>query len=373
MNFYFQRLRRSLPPSLIRRMSTSTWTTTTSATGLPTLESDPVRTRSSSFRHSRENTPGSSPQGSRSNSPSPSSPTTISLTIPKSRSFSLASTMSSPNSQGKRSGRDRRGFHQSEGNISACSSGGLSPSSATTTSFKPDKSPSPLASTPENVKELGRSISEPPPASYSSSTASASPSLPAGVKSTPGVTITKDLHRRLNITSDYESSDSPGSSDHSDNVTNIDDTLPCSQSSETVTVASRAPGRGDPDGDIHTVSSVQVSFIVFWSTCTSHNRFYYRPQRSCGKVMILHLSVILYTVGGGCIPACTWANTPPGQTPPQGRPPRKTPPQAAPPWADTPQQTATVADGTHPTGMHSCFLKKIHIENYSNMIEPSSL
>ena len=26
-----------------------------------------------------------------------------------------------------------------------------------------------------------------------------------------------------------------------------------------------------------------------------------------------------------------------------------------PPWADTPRQTATAADGTHPTGMHSCF------------------
>ena len=243
-------------------MSTSTWTTTTSATGLPTLESDPVRTRSSSFRHSRDNTPGSSPQGSRSNSPSPSSPTTISLTIPKSRSFSLASAMSSSNSPGKRSGRDRRGFHQSEGNISACSSGGLSPSSGATTSLKPDKSPSPLASTPENVKELGRSISEPPPTSYSPSTVGASPSVPAGVRYTPGVTITKDLHRRLNITSDYESSDSPGSSDHSDNVTNIDDTLPCSRSSEAVTLASRAPDRAESNSDIHTVSSEQVSITV---------------------------------------------------------------------------------------------------------------
>ena len=27
-------------------------------------------------------------------------------------------------------------------------------------------------------------------------------------------------------------------------------------------------------------------------------RFYYRPQRSCGKVMFLHLSVILSTGGG---------------------------------------------------------------------------
>ena len=31
------------------------------------------------------------------------------------------------------------------------------------------------------------------------------------------------LSKRLNITSDYESSDSPSSSDHSDNVTSVDD------------------------------------------------------------------------------------------------------------------------------------------------------
>ncbi|KPP74479.1 hypothetical protein Z043_106360 [Scleropages formosus] len=37
-----QRLRRSLPPGLLRRVS-STWTTTTSATGLPTIEPGPVR------------------------------------------------------------------------------------------------------------------------------------------------------------------------------------------------------------------------------------------------------------------------------------------------------------------------------------------
>ncbi|XP_022650232.1 cGMP-inhibited 3',5'-cyclic phosphodiesterase A-like isoform X2 [Varroa destructor] len=43
------KLRRHLPPSLLRRMSTSTWTTTTSATGMPTLEPEPSRKRSTSF------------------------------------------------------------------------------------------------------------------------------------------------------------------------------------------------------------------------------------------------------------------------------------------------------------------------------------
>ncbi|XP_056298049.1 cGMP-inhibited 3',5'-cyclic phosphodiesterase 3A-like [Pseudoliparis swirei] len=48
------RLRRSLPPGLLRRIS-STWTTTTSATGLPTLEPGPVRRdRSASIRHAAD-------------------------------------------------------------------------------------------------------------------------------------------------------------------------------------------------------------------------------------------------------------------------------------------------------------------------------
>ena len=43
---------------------------------------------------------------------------------------------------------------------------------------------------------------------------------------------------------------------------------------------------------------------------------YYRPQHSCGNVMILHLSIILSTGGGGgwgwrvCILACIGADTP---------------------------------------------------------------
>ena len=47
---------------------------------------------------------------------------------------------------------------------------------------------------------------------------------------------------------------------------------------------------------------------------------FYRPQHSCGKVMFLHPSVILFTWGG------VW-QTPPG---------RHTPGQTHPPWEDTP-------------------------------------
>ena len=71
---------------------------------------------------------------------------------------------------------------------------------------------------------------------------------------------------------------------------------------------------------------------------------------------------------GGCM-AVTPRQTPPGRRPPRQTPPSKTPsladtplPGHTPsPWADTPlgrqpppPETATVADGTHPTGMHSC-------------------
>ena len=59
---------------------------------------------------------------------------------------------------------------------------------------------------------------------------------------------------------------------------------------------------------------------------------YYRPQRSWGKVMFLHVSVILFTRGGGVCPIACW-DTPPepeAGTPPQTRgrhPPRPgTPP-----------------------------------------------
>ena len=69
----------------------------------------------------------------------------------------------------------------------------------------------------------------------------------------------------------------------------------------------------------------------------------YRPQRSCSKVMFLHLSAILST--GGYLPQYMLRYTPPGQTPPEQTPPGQTPPPPA----------VTAADGTHPTGMHSCF------------------
>ncbi|XP_071352556.1 cGMP-inhibited 3',5'-cyclic phosphodiesterase 3A-like isoform X2 [Trachinotus anak] len=70
-----KRLRRSLPPGLLRRIS-STWTTTTSATGLPTIEPGPVRRdRSASIKHT---TDGESWNSS------------VMMTISKSRSMSAS-------------------------------------------------------------------------------------------------------------------------------------------------------------------------------------------------------------------------------------------------------------------------------------------
>ena len=69
---------------------------------------------------------------------------------------------------------------------------------------------------------------------------------------------------------------------------------------------------------------------------------------SCGKVMFYRcLSVHM---GGRC--------TSPLGRHPQGRPPRQNTPQAI-----HPPETATAADGTHPTGMHSCLLNEYNTRN----------
>ena len=57
----------------------------------------------------------------------------------------------------------------------------------------------------------------------------------------------------------------------------------------------------------------------------------------------------------GQTPPC---KQPPGQIPPPGRHPSTHPPQANTTRPDTLQQTATAADGTNPTGMHSCLYIK---------------
>ncbi|XP_008511776.2 cGMP-inhibited 3',5'-cyclic phosphodiesterase 3A [Equus przewalskii] len=84
-----KRLRRSLPPGLLRRVS-STWTTTTSATGLPTLEPAPVRRdRSASMKlHEAPSSSAVSPDSW--NNP-------VMMTLTKSRSFTSSYAVSAAN------------------------------------------------------------------------------------------------------------------------------------------------------------------------------------------------------------------------------------------------------------------------------------
>ncbi|RXM98691.1 cGMP-inhibited 3',5'-cyclic phosphodiesterase A [Acipenser ruthenus] len=85
-----KRLRRSLPPGLLRRIS-STWTTTTSATGLPTIEPGPVRRdRSGSIKPVHEAATSSTANSDPWNN-------SIMLTINKSRSLSASYAAPSAN------------------------------------------------------------------------------------------------------------------------------------------------------------------------------------------------------------------------------------------------------------------------------------
>ena len=95
-------------------------------------------------------------------------------------------------------------------------------------------------------------------------------------------------------------------------------------------------------------------------------RFYYRPQRSWGKVMFLHVWVILFTggvlsqhalqqVSGGVLSqhALQMVSQHALQQVSRGSAPRKGLLGGC--LVDTPG-TATAAGGTHPTGMHSCLI-----------------
>ena len=85
---------------------------------------------------------------------------------------------------------------------------------------------------------------------------------------------------------------------------------------------------------------------------------FYRPQRSCGKVMFSQESVI--------------SDIPRADTPRQTLPPADTPLGKHTPLGRHPlphQQTATAADGTHPAGMHSCLDLHMNFPNGSKLLQ----
>ncbi|MBN3301646.1 PDE3A phosphodiesterase, partial [Amia calva] len=127
-----KRLRRSLPPGLLRRIS-STWTTTTSATGLPTIEPGPVRRdRSASIKPVHE-----TPTCSTVNSDSWNS--SVLLTISKSRSMSATYPASTANHLNSKR-QSRPGYPPS--NISPLTSPCHSPIQGTPASSPTSKVPS---------------------------------------------------------------------------------------------------------------------------------------------------------------------------------------------------------------------------------------
>ena len=194
-------------------MSTSTWTTTTSATGMPTLEPEPCRLRSSSFRHSRDATPGSSPFGSRCTSPSPSTSSTVILTIPKSRSFSLANAPLSVSHA-----LQRRTVRKSFGNEgirpSLAGSNGLN---QTCTDSKSSSDLTRIES--QDILPEDTEISE-----KSQNTLCPVPNEAFYTETSVMETNQQCVARQRLITSDYESSDSPNSSDFNDHLGSVDDT-----------------------------------------------------------------------------------------------------------------------------------------------------
>ena len=96
-------------------------------------------------------------------------------------------------------------------------------------------------------------------------------------------------------------------------------------------------------------------YLSTWITFV-HLLIFTARKRSLGKVMFLHMSVILFT-GGMCIPACTGygvsASGSRGCTP-LGRHPQADHPGQPPPDRH-PLEMTTEGGGMHPNGMHSCY------------------
>ena len=92
--------------------------------------------------------------------------------------------------------------------------------------------------------------------------------------------------------------------------------------------------------------------------------YFYRPQRSWGKVMFLHVSVILFTGGSASVLAGI-PHPPRDQAPPPGadtlwsrppwRPPRSRSPRTRHPWS-RPPRTRHPSPSRHPLPPEQCML-----------------
>ena len=102
-----------------------------------------------------------------------------------------------------------------------------------------------------------------------------------------------------------------------------------------------------------------LSFLSYQSLVSTMMSLIFTVRKEVAKVMFLQACVCPH--GGVCLSAC-WDTTPPSRHPPRSRPPWSTPREQTPPRRRTPGsrpppgEMATAADGTHPTGMHSCLL-----------------
>ena len=124
--------------------------------------------------------------------------------------------------------------------------------------------------------------------------------------------------------------------------------------------------------------NLNMKFSVFLKTntitnwiediITSQTAISLPPQRSWGKVMFLHVSVILFT--GGCLPQCMLGYSPRGDPSggdPHEDPPRKTP--GGPPQEDRtpPRKTEPPLEDTRKTPQEDTPLEQCMLGDTGNM------
>ncbi|XP_063094392.1 cGMP-inhibited 3',5'-cyclic phosphodiesterase 3A isoform X1 [Cavia porcellus] len=201
-----KRLRRSLPPGLLRRVS-STWTTTTSATGLPTLEPAPVRRDRSASIKLHE-----APSSSTVNPDSWNS--SVMMTLTKSRSFTSSYAVSAANHvKAKKQNRP-------ESAETTAKHGPSSHRTLTYTQSAPDLSPQ-ILDPPVICSSCGRP--------YSQATPADGPLEKSG-EATQTSSRTDDTAQ---VTSDYETNNNSDSSD----ILQNEDEAECSRESLRKTLA----------------------------------------------------------------------------------------------------------------------------------------